>query len=71
MYIRGVYTKDMTKTAAVETITTGMSIIPEGRTYPVEVLIVEDHTDYFLIGHVGKGFDVTRIEAGALVEVAA
>ena len=61
----------MTKTAAVETITTGMSIIPEGRQQPVEVLMVENHGDYFLVGHLGKGFNVSRIEAGTQVRIAA
>ena len=62
-----------TQNIAIENITVGMAIIPEGRTQAVEVLMISNQINpaVFQIGHYGKGFNVTNVAAGSFVKVAA
>lgn len=71
----GTHNRDMTTTQniAIENITVGMMIIPEGRVQAVEVLSIDNrnNTDVYQIGHYGKGFNVTNVAAGSFVKVTA
>jgi len=65
----------MTKTrnTKIENITAGMMVVLEGRKQAVEVLMISNTTNaaVYQIGHYGKGFNVTNVAAGSLVQVAA
>ncbi|MBP3044844.1 hypothetical protein KKR91_01360 [Arthrobacter jiangjiafuii] len=56
---------------AVENLEAGMMILLEGRKKAVEVLMVDNHANpnRYQIGHYGKGFAVTGMEAGTLVQL--
>lgn len=57
----------------IENVTAGMKIIPAGRTKAVEVLMIDNHrnANVYQVGHMGSGFAVTNIPAGATVRLAA